>query len=147
MVAPSDTQSDAGYPVNPTDNITLLASKIMRDVLVTRAEPMRRRELWQAVELAMGERSPDVDGVLKGSWFDHPSYGKWGLTDDAQARESPFTDAQGVINVAMIVEYLRRCRGEPPYIRIVSEFINVCQPKLDVDPEWIMQTGRSVAGG
>jgi hypothetical protein len=145
MVAPSDFDTDAIYAVKSSDTITMLASKILRDVLVTRAEPVRRRELWQAVELAMGDRSPDVDGVLKGAWFDNPIYGKWVLTEEATAMDSPFTDEQGVINVAMVVDYLRQCRGEPPYIRVVSEFIKVCQPKLDVDLDWIIQQGRSVA--
>ena len=147
MVVPSASVPNADYAIGAADTITLLASKILRDVLVTRAEPVRRRELWQAVELAMGDRSPDVDGVLKGSWFDNPVYGKWVLTEEAEAQGSPFTDGQGVINLAMVVDYLRQCRGEPPYIRHVSEFIKVCQPKLDVDSDWIIQNGRRVAGG
>ena len=147
MAVPLASGPNADYAVGAADTITLLASKILRDVLVTRAEPVRRRELWQAVELAMGVRSPDVDGVLKGTWFDNPVYGKWVLTEEAEAQGSPFTDGQGVINLAMVVDYLRQCRGEPPYIRHVSEFIKVCQPKLDVDSEWIIQNGRRLAGG
>ncbi len=145
MVVSTADETNAAYAVNHSDNITLLASKIVRDILVTRAEPVRRRELWQAVELAMGERSPDVDGVLKGDWFNNPVYGKWVLTDEAQATDSPFADDQGVINVSRVVDYLRQCRGEPPYIRVVSDFINVCQPKLNVDPDSLIRSGRSLA--
>ena len=47
-------EPDPDYAVNSEDSITLLASKIIRDVLVTRGEPIRRAQLWQAVELAMG---------------------------------------------------------------------------------------------
>ena len=73
MTTPTTSGSGAAagsdYAVHADDNITLLASKIIRDVLVTRGEPIRRAQLWQAVELAMGDRSPDVDGVLKRDWF------------------------------------------------------------------------------
>ncbi len=149
MVVPEVSDStpapaDPGYAVNPDDNITLLASKVIRDVLVTRAEPVRRRELWQAVELAMGDRSPDVDGVLKGAWFNNPVYGKWVLTDAAAASDSPFTDAAGAISLPAVVEYLHRCQGEAPYIGVVGEFIKICRPGLELDAGWLVSGNRAI---
>lgn len=135
-----------GYPVNASDNITLLASKIIRDVLVTRAEPIRRAQLWQAVQLAMGERSPDVDGVLKRTWFSNQDTGpgRWRLTDAANAGTSPFINPVGAVDVATVVEYLRLCRqGEAPYIGDVGEFIKVCRPGVAVEPGWLL--GNSLA--
>ena len=73
--ASAGSVANPDYAVQTDDNITLLASKIIRDVLVTRGEPIRRAQLWQAVELAMGERSPDVDGVLKRDWFTNQDTG------------------------------------------------------------------------
>ena len=136
-----EDQSDLepGYAVRADDNITLLASKVMRDVLVTRDEPVRRRELWQAVELAMGDRSPDVDGVLKGTWFNNPVYGKWVLTEAAEAAGSPFVDAHGIINVANVVDYLRRCSGEAPYIGDVGDFIKLCRPTVHLGSDWLTE--------
>ena len=103
------TGADPDYPVNSEDNITLLASKIIRDVLVTRGEPIRRAQLWQAVELAMGGRSPDVDGVLKRDWFSNQDTGpgRWRLTDEADAGDSPFANSGGAVNLVAVVEYLR----------------------------------------
>ena len=105
MTSPdANYNTDFDYAVSLDDSITLMASKIIRDVLVTRGEPIRRAQLWQAVELAMGDRKPDVDGVLKRDWFNNQGTGpgRWELTDVAEARESPFTDASGAVNLAVV---------------------------------------------
>lgn len=140
------TATDPDYTVSPDDSITLMASKIIRDVLVTRGEPIRRAQLWQAVELAMGERKPDVDGVLKRDWFNNQGTGpgRWELTEAAEARESPFTDADGTVNLAMVVGYLRLCRGEAPYIGDVGDFIKVCRDDLELDANWLLQSSRAI---
>ncbi|MCY3690855.1 MAG: hypothetical protein OXI54_03880 [Chloroflexota bacterium] len=147
MTSPdANYNADLDYAVSLDDSITLMASKIIRDVLVTRGEPIRRAQLWQAVELAMGDRKPDVDGVLKRDWFNNQGTGpgRWELTDIAEARESPFTDARGVVNLAVVVEYLRRCRGEAPYIGDVGEFIKICQPGVELDAAWLLQSSRAI---
>ena len=141
-----DPNSDPEYAIQPDDNITLMASKIIRDVLVTRGEPIRRAQLWQAVELAMGERKPDVDGVLKRDWFNNQGTGpgRWELTEVAGARESPFVDASGAVNLAVVVGYLRVCRGEAPYIGDVGDFIKICRDDLELDANWLLQSSRAI---
>lgn len=137
------------YPVQTDDNITLLASKIIRDVLVTRGEPIRRAQLWQAVELAMGDRSPDVDGVLKRDWFTNQDTGpgRWKLTDAVEAGASPFMDRAGAVNLAAVVEYMRVCRqGEAPYIGDLGDFIKICKPNVDLDANWLLSSNRAVEG-
>ena len=138
--------ADPEYAVSLDDNITLMASKIIRDVLVTRGEPIRRAQLWQVVELAMGDRKPDVDGVLKRDWFNNQGTGpgRWELTEAAEAGESPFTDASGSVNLAVVVEYLRLCRGEAPYIGDVGDFIKICRDDLELDANWLLQSGRAI---
>ena len=138
--------ADPDYAVKMDDSITLMASKIIRDVLVTRGEPIRRAQLWQAVELAMGERKPDVDGVLKRDWFNNQGTGpgRWELTDEAGAGASPFMDAGGAVNLAVVVAYLRRCRGEAPYIGDVGDFIKICQPDVELDAAWLLQSSRAI---
>ena len=138
--------ADPEYAVSLDDNITLMASKIIRDVLVTRGEPIRRAQLWQVVELAMGERKPDVDGVLKRDWFNNQGTGpgRWELTEAAEAGESPFTDADGTVNLAIVVGYLRLCRGEAPYIGDVGDFIKICRDDLELDANWLLQSGRAI---
>lgn len=138
--------ADPEYSVQQDDNITLMASKIIRDVLVTRGEPIRRAQLWQAVELAMGERKPDVDGVLKRDWFNNQGTGpgRWELTDVAEAGASPFMDANGAVNLAVVVDYLRRCRGEAPYIGDVGDFIKICHPDVELDADWLLQSNRAL---
>ena len=146
MTSPFVTyNADLDYAVQHDDSITLMASKIIRDVLVTRAEPIRRAQLWQAVELAMGERKPDVDGVLKRDWFNNQGTGpgRWELTDEA-AGASPFMDAGGAVNLAVVVEYLRRCRGEAPYIGDVGDFIKICQPDVELDAAWLLRSSRAI---
>ena len=137
---------DPDYAVQADDNITLMASKIIRDVLVTRGEPIRRAQLWQAVELAMGERKPDVDGVLKRDWFNNQGTGpgRWELTDIAEPKDSPFVDTSGIVNLAVVVEYLRRCRGEAPYIGDVGDFIKICKPEVELDTTWLLQADRAL---
>ena len=133
--------ANSDYAVQNDDNITLLASKIIRDVLVTRGEPIRRAQLWQAVELAMGERSPDVDGVLKRDWFTNQDTGpgRWKLTDAANAADSPFMDASGAVNLAAVVEYMRVCRqGEAPYVGDLGDFIKICKPSAELDAGWLV---------
>ncbi len=147
MATPTvDTNADSDYAVRFDDNITLMASKIIRDVLVTRGEPIRRAQLWQAVELAMGDRKPDVDGVLKRDWFNNQGTGpgRWELTEAAEAQESPFVDANGAMNLAVVVEYLRRCRGEAPYIGDVGDFIKICRDDLELDANWLLQSNRAI---
>ncbi len=147
MASPSsDYNEDPEYAVRSDDNITLMASKIIRDVLVTRGEPIRRAHLWQAVELAMGERKPDVDGVLKRDWFNNQGTGpgRWELTELAGVGESPFTDTSGAINLALVVEYLRCCRGEAPYIGDVGDFIKICRDDLELDANWLLQSNRAI---
>ena len=147
MTSPFVTyNADLDYAVQHDDSITLMASKIIRDVLVTRAEPIRRAQLWQAVELAMGERKPDVDGVLKRDWFNNQGTGpgRWELTDEAGAGASPFMDAGGAVNLAVVVEYLRRCRGEAPYIGDVGDFIKICQPDVELDAAWLLRSSRAI---
>ena len=138
--------ADPDYPVKMDDSITLMASKIIRDVLVTRGEPIRRAQLWQAVELAMGERKPDVDGVLKRDWFNNQGTGpgRWELTEEAGAGASPFMDTGGAVNLAVVVAYLRRCRGEAPYIGDVGDFIKICQPDVELDAAWLLQSSRAI---
>ncbi len=153
MTTPTTSFSAGGaastdYPVQTDDNITLLASKIIRDVLVTRAEPIRRAQLWQAVELAMGDRSPDVDGVLKRDWFTNQDTGpgRWKLTDTVDAGASPFVDASGTVNLAAVVEYMRICRqGEAPYIGDLGDFIKICKPGVELDAGWLV--GSNLARG
>ena len=142
----TSANADPEYAISPDDSITLMASKIIRDVLVTRGEPIRRAQLWQAVELAMGERKPDVDGVLKRDWFNNQGTGpgRWELTEAAEAGESPFTDADGTVNLAMVVGYLRLCRGEAPYIGDVGDFIKVCRDDLELDANWLLQSSRAI---
>ena len=138
---------DPDYAVDSEDSITLLASKIIRDVLVTRGEPIRRAQLWQAVELAMGDRSPDVDGVLKRDWFSNQDTGpgRWRLTDVVETGASPFTNSAGAVNLAAVVEYLRVCRqGEAPYIGDVGEFIKLCRPDIELDAGWLLESGRAI---
>ena len=147
MATPSlDLNDDQEYAVRFDDNITLMASKIIRDVLVTRGETIRRAHLWQAVELAMGDRKPDVDGVLKRDWFNNQGTGpgRWELTEIAEAGDSPFTDASGAINLALVVEYMRRCRGEAPYIGDVGDFIKICRDDLELDAAWLLQSSRAI---
>ena len=147
MTSPfANYNADLDYAVQHDDNITLMASKIIRDVLVTRGEPIRRAQLWQAVELAMGERKPDVDGVLKRDWFNNQGTGpgRWELTDVAEANVSPFVDANGAVNLAVVVEYLRRCRGEAPYIGDVGDFIKICHPDVELDADWLLQSNRAI---
>ena len=133
------------YAVLPTDSITVMAGKIVRDIIITRGEPVRRRDLWTAVDLAMGDRSPDVDGVLKRDWFSNQDTGpgRWELTDAANAQASPFTDGDGIINLAQVAEYLRRCGGRAPYIGDTVHFINLCQPKMMLDADQIVRGGRT----
>ena len=135
------------YAVSPNDSITLMAGKIIRDIIITRGEPVRRRDLWLAVDLVMGDRSPDVDGVLKRDWFNNQGTGpgRWELTDAANAQDSPFTDGEGIINLARVADYLRRCGGRAPYVGDAVQFINICQPKLMLDTDWIIRSGRSIA--
>lgn len=146
--ASAGSAANPDYTVQTDDNITLLASKIIRDVLVTRGEPIRRAQLWQAVELAMGDRSPDVDGVLKRDWFTNQDTGpgRWKLTDAADAGGSPFEDASGAVNLVAVVEYMRVCRqGEAPYIGDLGDFIKICKPSVELDAGWLVggnQTGR-----
>ena len=147
MTSPfANYNADRDYAVQHDDNITLMASKIIRDVLVTRGEPIRRAQLWQAVELAMGERKPDVDGVLKRDWFNNQGTGpgRWELTDVAEASVSPFIDANGAVNLAVVVAYLRRCRGEAPYIGDVGDFIKICHPDVELDADWLLQSNRAI---
>ena len=138
--------ANAEYHVSNDDSITLMASKIVRDVLVTRNEPVRRAQLWQAVELAMGDRKPDVDGVLKRDWFNNQGTGpgRWELTDDAEAGESPFTGADGTVNLGRVVEYMRLCRGEAPYVGDVSEFVKICNPDAELDADRLRQGNRAI---
>ena len=139
--ASAGSVANSDYAVQTDDNITLLASKIIRDVLVTRGEPIRRAQLWQAVELAMGERSPDVDGVLKRDWFTNQDTGpgRWKLTDAASAADSPFMDASGAVNLVAVVEYMRVCRqGEAPYIGDLGDFIKICKPGAELDAGWLV---------
>ena len=145
MTTPTTSDSDAAarsdYAVHTDDNITLLASKIIRDVLVTRGEPIRRAQLWQAVELAMGDRSPDVDGVLKRDWFTNQDTGpgRWKLTDAVDVGESPFVDPSGAVNLAAVVEYMRVCRhGEAPYISDLGDFVKLCKPGAELDAGWLV---------
>lgn len=152
MTTPTTSDSDApartDYVVQADDNITLLASKIIRDVLVTRGEPIRRAQLWQAVELAMGDRSPDVDGVLKRDWFTNQNTGpgRWKLTDAVDVGASPFVDPSGAVNLAAVVEYMRVCRqGEAPYISDLGDFIKVCKPGVELDAGWLVG-GNSARG-
>ena len=153
MSTPMNSVSDSGaanpdYAVQTDDNITLLASKIIRDVLVTRGEPIRRAQLWQAVELAMGDRSPDVDGVLKRDWFTNQDTGpgRWKLTDAVDAAASPFVDAWGAVNLAAVVEYMRICRqGEAPYIGDLGDFVKICKPSVELDAGWLV--GGNAARG
>ncbi len=138
--------ANSDYAVHADDNITLLASKIIRDVLVTRGEPIRRAQLWQAVELAMGERSPDVDGVLKRDWFTNQDTGpgRWKLTDAAEAGISPFVDTSGTVNLASVVAYIRVCRqGEAPYIGDLGDFVKICKPEVDLDAGWLVGANLS----
>lgn len=144
MAIPDSYRSDSEYAVNRSDNITLLASKVIRDVLVTRDEPVRRQDLRRAVELTMGDRSPDVDGVLKSVWFDNPVRGSWVLTEAAAAGGSPFINAAGALSLAAVVEYLRRCRGEAPYIGEVGDFIKVCRPAMQLDAGWLVTGNRAI---
>ena len=147
MTSPdANHNADSDYAVRLDDSITLMASKIIRDVLVTRGEPIRRAQLWQAVELAMGERKPDVDGVLKRNWFNNQGTGpgRWELTDIAEAKGSPFMDTGGAVNLTAVVEYLRRCRGEAPYIGDVGDFIKICQPDVELDAAWLLQSNRAI---
>ena len=134
------------YAVSLDDSITMMASKIIRDVLVTRGEPIRRAHLWHAVELAMGERKPDVDGVLKRDWFNNQGTGpgRWELTEEAGAGDSPFIDANGAVNLAVVADYLRLCRGEPPYIGDVGDFIKICQPDVELDATWLLRSNRAI---
>lgn len=134
------------YHVSNDDSITLMASKIVRDVLVTRNEPVRRAQLWKAVELVMGDRKPDVDGVLKRDWFNNQGTGpgRWELTDEADAGESPFTSADGMVNLASVVDYMRLCRGEAPYIGDVSEFVKICNPDVELDADRLRQGNRAI---
>ncbi len=139
--ASAGSVANPDYAVQTDDNITLLASKIIRDVLVTRGEPIRRAQLWQAVELVMGERSPDVDGVLKRDWFTNQDTGpgRWKLTDAANAAHSPFMDDSGVVNLVSVVEYMRVCRqGEAPYIGDLGDFIKICKPNAELDAGWLV---------
>ena len=139
--ASAGSAANPDYAVQTDDNITLLASKIIRDVLVTRGEPIRRAQLWQAVELAMGERSPDVDGVLKRDWFTNQDTGpgRWKLTDAADAGRSPFEDDSGAVNLVAVVEYMRVCRqGEAPYIGDLGDFIKICKPNAELDAGWLV---------
>ena len=139
--AAAGSVANSDYAVQTDDNITLLASKIIRDVLVTRGEPIRRAQLWQAVELAMGDRSPDVDGVLKRDWFTNQDTGpgRWKLTDTANAATSPFMDASGAVNLVAVVEYMRVCRqGEAPYIGDLGDFIKICNPSAELDAGWLV---------
>ena len=152
MTTPTTSDSaggpNSGYAVQPDDNITLLASKIIRDVLVTREEPIRRAQLWQAVELAMGDRSPDVDGVLKRDWFTNQDTGpgRWKLTDTAEAKASPFVNASGAVNLAAMVEYMRICRqGEAPYIGDLGDFIKICKPGVELDAGWLVGSNMTRA--
>lgn len=152
MTTPTTSDSAGGvspdYAVQADDNITLLASKIIRDVLVTRGEPIRRAQLWQAVELAMGDRSPDVDGVLKRDWFTNQDTGpgRWKLTDAADPDVSPFMDTSGTVNLAAVVEYMRTCRqGEAPYIGDLGDFIKICKPGVELDAGWLV--GSNVTRG
>ena len=143
---PADGIVAADYSVNIDDNITLLASKIIRDVLVTRGEPIRRAQLWQAVQLAMGDRSPDVDGVLKRDWFTNQETGpgRWRLTEVANAGVSPFSNANGSVDLIAVVEYLRVCRqGLAPYVGEVGEFIKVCRPDIELDAGWLLGSGQN----
>lgn len=145
----ADGIENSDYAVQTDDNITLLASKIIRDVLVTRGEPIRRAQLWQAVELAMGDRSPDVDGVLKRDWFSNQDTGpgRWKLTDTVNAGASPFTDMSGAVNLAAVVEYMRVCRhGEAPYIGDLGDFIKICKPSLELDAGWLLSGNRPIEG-
>ena len=144
--ASTDSVANSDYAVQTDDNITLLASKIIRDVLVTRGEPIRRAQLWQAVELAMGDRSPDVDGVLKRDWFTNQDTGpgRWKLTDAANAAASPFMDASGAVNLVAVVEYMRVCRqGEAPYIGDLGDFIKICKPSAELDSGWLVGSNLS----
>ena len=139
--ASAGSAANPDYAVQTDDNITLLASKIIRDVLVTRGEPIRRAQLWQAVELAMGERSPDVDGVLKRDWFTNQDTGpgRWKLTDAADAGRSPFEDDSGAVDLVAVVEYMRVCRqGEAPYIGDLGDFIKICKPNAELDAGWLV---------
>ena len=152
MTTPTTSDSaggpNSGYAVQPDDNITLLASKIIRDVLVTREEPIRRAQLWQAVELAMGDRSPDVDGVLKRDWFTNQDTGpgRWKLTGTAEAKASPFVNASGAVNLAAMVEYMRICRqGEAPYIGDLGDFIKICKPGVELDAGWLVGSNMTRA--
>ena len=138
--------ANSDYHVSNDDSITLMASKIVRDVLVTRNEPVRRAQLWQAVELAMGDRKPDVDGVLKRDWFNNQGTGpgRWELTDEAGPGESPFTGTDGTVNLARVVKYLRLCRGEAPYIGDVGEFVRICNPETELDTDRLRQGNRAI---
>lgn len=138
--------ANSDYAVQTDDNITLLASKIIRDVLVTRGEPIRRAQLWQAVELAMGDRSPDVDGVLKRDWFTNQDTGpgRWKLTDVVESGASPFTDVSGTVDLAAVVQYMRICRlGEAPYIGDLGDFVKICKPNVDLDANWLLANNRA----
>ena len=141
--------ANSDYVVQTDDNITLLASKIIRDVLVTRGEPIRRAQLWQAVELAMGDRSPDVDGVLKRDWFTNQDTGpgRWKLTDVVKPGASPFTDVSGTVDLAAVVQYMRTCRqGEAPYIGDLGDFVKICKPNVDLDANWLLANNRAAEG-
>ena len=144
--ATANNYDESAYSVHPDDSITLMASKIIRDVLVTRDEPIRRAQLWDAVKLAMGERQPDVDGVLKRDWFNNKGTGpgRWELTEAAEAGESPFTDDANTLNLAVVVGYLRLCRNEPPYISDVGDFIKLCRPDLELDAGWLLRSDRAL---
>ena len=97
----------------------------------------------------MGDRSPDVDGVLKRDWFSNQDTGpgRWKLTDDADAQVSPFVDPSGAVDLASVVEYMRVCRqGEAPYIGDLGDFIKICQPGAELDAGWLRSGGRAVGG-
>ena len=54
----ADGIENSDYAVQTDDNITLLASKIIRDVLVTRGEPIRRAQLWHSCRTGHGGPFP-----------------------------------------------------------------------------------------
>ena len=144
--AAANDPSRPGYAVASGDNITLMASKIIRDVLVTRGRSISRGDLWRAVEMAMGDRSPDVDGVLKRDWFSNHNTGRgqWDITEAAAAGSSPFTGPGNVVNLASVVDYLRICRGEAPYIGDVGDFIKICRPGTELDAARLLQSSRAL---
>ena len=135
-----------GYAVASGDNITLMASKIIRDVLVTPrplhqpGRPLAGRGNGYGRPLPRCGRGPEKGLVQQPQHRPRPV----GHHRSRRRRLLPLHRPGQRRHLASVVDYLRICRGEAPYIGDVGDFIKICRPGTELDAARLLQSSRAL---